>query len=126
MNTALWTVQVLLFLIFLYSGFYKSTRSAPELVAMRQTGVEGLADPLIHFIGFVELLGAAGIIFPWMLHILPILTPVTAVGFAVIMVLAAIIHIRRKEYWTAAGNTFILALSVFVAAGRFQQLSSLS
>ena len=123
MNTALWTAQALLFLIFLYSGFYKSTKSAPELVAMGQTGVEGMANPLVHFIGIIELLGSAGIIFPWLLHMLPVLTPVTAAGFAIIMVLAAIIHIRRKEYRTAAGNAFILALAVFVAAGRFSQLS---
>ncbi|MBE7172591.1 MAG: DoxX family protein [Williamsia sp.] len=122
MNTALWIAQAMLFIVFLYSGFYKSSRSAPELVAMGQTGVEGMQDPFIHFIGVVELLGCAGIIFPWLLKIVPVLTPVAAVGFGIIMVPAGIIHIRRGEYGVAVGNTVVLLLAAFVAVGRFSQL----
>ena len=119
MNTLLWIFQALLCLIFLYSGIMKSTKTNTQLVQMGQTGVEGLPNGFIHFIGVIEIIGSIGIILPWLLNLLPIFTPITAIGFSIIMVCAGIIHIRRKEYKTALGNFAILALAIFVAIERF-------
>ena len=122
MNVALWICQILLTLVFGYSGLMKSTKTEKELVAMGQTGVENLSPKLIQFIGVMELLGVAGIILPRLSGILPILTPLAAIGFAVIMVLAAIVHFRRSEKKTVLLNLLILVLSAFVALGRFIEL----
>ena len=122
LNTALWICQILLALVFGYSGLMKSTKTEKELVALGQTGVENLSPKLIKFIGVTELLGVVGIILPRFSGILPILTPLAATGFAVIMVLAAIVHFRRGEKKTVLLNLLILALSAFVAAGRFAEL----
>jgi hypothetical protein len=45
----------------------------------------------------MELLGAAGLILPAVTGIAPILTPLAAAGLAVMMLLAAFTHVRRKE-----------------------------
>jgi uncharacterized membrane protein YphA (DoxX/SURF4 family) len=118
MNTLLWIAQGFLCLIFLYSGYNKATKTEEELIKAGQTGVEGIPKWLIRFIGIMELLGTCGIFLPWLLNVIPILTPITAMCFSIIMVLAGIIHLRRKEFFTALGNFTILAAAVFVALGR--------
>ncbi|WP_405680964.1 DoxX family protein [Streptomyces sp. NBC_00868] len=47
------------------------------------------------------------------------LTPLAATGLAVVMVLAAIVHARRKEPSAIGFNTALLILAVLVAWGRF-------
>jgi uncharacterized membrane protein YphA (DoxX/SURF4 family) len=122
MNTYLWIIQCFLALAFGYSGIMKSSQSRERLVSIGQTGVEHLSYPLIRFIGITEVLGAIGIIVPWYTGIIPVLTPVTAVCFAVIMVLAAPIHYRRKEAKGVEINVFFFLLSVFIAWMRFAEL----
>jgi uncharacterized membrane protein YphA (DoxX/SURF4 family) len=97
LNVALWISQVLLAIVFFYSGAMKSTKTEKELVAMGQTGVENLSGSLIRFIGVSEILGAVGMILPWLTGIVPILTPVAATSLGMIMILAAIVHFRRNE-----------------------------
>lgn len=118
MNTTLWILQSLIGLTFLYSGINKSIFSEEKLVASGQTGVEGLPMRLIRFIGIVEILGAIGIILPLLLNILPGLTVISAIGFAVIMILAARIHYKRREYKTVFINFIILLMCLFIAYGR--------
>ncbi|MBO0938790.1 DoxX family protein [Fibrella sp. HMF5335] len=119
MNTILWLVQVLLSLLFGYSGVMKATQSAPKLVAMGQTGVEHLPLPLIRFIGLSELAGVAGLLLPGLLHQSPTLTPLAALCLGLIMVPAGIIHYQRGEYKTIWINVITLALCLLVAYGRW-------
>lgn len=122
MNTIIWTSQVLLAVTFLYSGINKSRHSEQQLITKGQTGVVGKSAATIHFIGVIEILGALGLILPWWLGILPVLTPVSAAGFAIIMLLAAPIHYRLREPKNVAINLTLLALSLFVAIGRFAEI----
>jgi len=120
MNTILWSCQVLLAITFGYSGLCKSILSEATLVYKKgQTGVEGLPMPFIRFIGISEIAGAVGIILPWWLGIARVLTPVTAVCFAVIMISAAPIHYKRKEPKNVTINLITLVISIFTAYGRF-------
>ncbi|MBS1661948.1 MAG: DoxX family protein [Bacteroidetes bacterium] len=118
MNNILWTGQIVLAVIFLYSGINKSIYSEQQLIARGQTGVVGRGAVMIRFIGISEILGAIGVIFPWWAHILPFLTPITAGCFALIMLFAAPIHYRLKEPKNVALNLFVLAVALFVAWGR--------
>jgi len=119
MNTILWICQGLLSVAFLFSGINKTVLSEQQLIAKGQTGVANLSTPVIRFIGISEILGAVGIIVPWLTNIWPVLTPVSAICFAVIMVLAANIHYKLHEPRNVATNMFLLLLSLFVAYGRF-------
>lgn len=123
MNTLLWILQGFLALAFLYSGICKSLFARERLVSMGQTGVANFSYPAIRSIGAIEILGTIGIVLPWALAVLPVLTPLTAAGFAVIMLFAAPIHARRAEWKSVALNTVLFALSTFVAYARFRSLS---
>ncbi len=118
MNTMLWSLQCITALIFMYSGINKSIFSEQKLVAKGQTGVEGLPPPLIRFIGISEIFGAVGLIVPWWTNILPVLTPIAAICFAVMMILAARIHYKRKEYKNVLTNSIIFLMCLFIAYGR--------
>ncbi len=119
MNIALWFGQAFLAFIFGYSGWMKSTRSAPQLVAMGQTGVDHLPIPLIRFIGVSELIGTVGLLVPWYTQIWLVLTPLAAGCLGLIMIPAGAIHYRRNEKRTVWLNVVILLLCTFVAYGRF-------
>jgi hypothetical protein len=71
------------------------------------------------FIGVVEALGAVGLILPAVLDITPILVPIAASGLALVMSGAATTRLRRGEYPAMVGDLAFLALSAFVAWGRF-------
>ena len=118
MNTMLWGLQCITALIFMYSGINKSIFSEQKLVAKGQTGVEGLPLPLIRFIGISEIFGAVGLIVPWWTNILPVLTPIAAICFAVMMILAARIHYKRKEYKNVLTNSIIFLMCLFITYGR--------
>lgn len=125
MNTLLWSLQILVAITFLYSGINKSIYTAQTLINKGQTGVAGLQPGLIKFIGITEILGALGLVFPWWMQIAPILTPVSAICFAVVMILAMIAHYRlmaqtgnKKEARNMVNNLILLILALVIAWGR--------
>ena len=70
----------------------------------------------------LELAGALGMILPAATRILPWLTPLAALGFAVIQVLAIGTHALLGETaQTLPINLVLLALSLFVAWGRMRK-----
>ena len=121
MNTFLWIAQVLLATAFLYSGVSKAFLPKEEVIAKGQTGVVDIPRAGVKWIGASEILGTVGIIIPWALNIFPILTPITAVCFAVLMILAAPIHYRLREPRNVVANLLLLVLALFVAWFRFQE-----
>jgi hypothetical protein len=70
-------------------------------------------------LGALEILGAVGLILPAALDIAPVLVPLAATGLATIMVGAAIVMTRRREFKHVLLNLTYLALAAFVAWGRF-------
>jgi uncharacterized membrane protein YphA (DoxX/SURF4 family) len=118
MNTALWIVQILLALVFFMAGIMKLLTPI-EKAAERTPYVEDFEQRHLHAIGIVEILGALGLILPAATGILPWLTPLAAVGLALTMVGAIIVHVRRKEYPNTIMNVILLLMSLFVAYGRF-------
>jgi putative oxidoreductase len=76
---------------------------------------------LARFIGLAELAGAVGLILPAMTRIQPWLTPLAAVGLAIIMALAVPFHIVRGEANVIAMHVIVVALSTFVAWGRYRK-----
>lgn len=81
--------------------------------------VKDVSKGLVSFIGLSELLGAMGLVLPGATGILPSLTSLAALGIALIMLLAAGFHGKRKEFSGVATNIVFLSLAVFVAYGRF-------
>jgi uncharacterized membrane protein YphA (DoxX/SURF4 family) len=118
MNIFLWIVQILLAALFLMAGSLKLTQPVDKL-EKTMSWVASFPKPVVRFIGAMEALGAIGVILPWATGIAPVLTPLAAVGLAVIMVLAAVHHLRNKELQSLPVNGVLLVLALIVAIGRF-------
>lgn len=118
MNIALWILQLLLAFGFAASAVMKGTWDRERLVQSGQTGVQGLPIPLIRFIALSEAFGALGLILPTASGIAPSLTIFAALGLAVIMLLAAGVHLILREPKNVATCLVVLTACLLVAFGR--------
>ena len=118
MTYALWIVQGLLALIFLFTGGTKLI--LPLEVLTEQTPLPG---PFVRFLGVAEVLGAIGLILPGLLRIRPGLTPLAAAGLVIIMIGATVLTLAGV---VPGGGVLALIplvvglLSAFVAYGRWR------
>ena len=119
MSVALWVVQIILAVVFLFGGVSKLTQRREALIRFGMGYVEDFTPTQVKLIGTAELLGAIGVIAPFATGIAPVLTPVAALGLALLMVGAIVTHLRRKEPQVIVANLVLLAAAVFVAVGRF-------
>jgi uncharacterized membrane protein len=85
MNIALWIIQVLLALVFIFSGGMKLVISPEVLQSMGSPNQIRLPGLLIQFVGVCEVLGALGLILPGLLRIKTGLTPLAAAGLVILM-----------------------------------------
>lgn len=118
MNGLLWAAQALLALLFLGSGIAKSLMSRERMKATGQTGAAAMPLGFVRFIAVCEILGAIGLVAPRALGIHPELTPLAAIGFAVLMAGAAVVHYRIHELKPIVVNAILFCLCIFVACGR--------
>ena len=121
MNIALWIIAGLLAAVFLFSGFGKLfvPREKMAEVGNAARWVLDFRPGTLKAIGALEVIGAVGLVLPAVLDIAPILVPLAATGLALIMTGATIMRIRRGESKAALGDAAYLALTAFVAIGRF-------
>lgn len=117
-NIGLWVVQIVLAAFYAMAGSMKVSQPIEALVASGLGYAGDYPELLTRFIGTMELLGAIGIILPALTRILPGLTPLAALGFSVIQVLAMGVHASRGEFMVLPMNVVLLALSLFVLWGR--------
>jgi len=121
MNTALWIIQALLAAFFIMPGFGKISNSKQQHIADGHIKPGASIVP-IRILGILEWLGCIGIIVPWLTGIIPILTPIAALCFCLIMIAGLINHTLKKEYKMLPLLTIILGLAAVVAYFRFRQL----
>jgi len=115
MTYALWTIQVLLALLFLFAGGMKLVMPIEEMT--KQMPMPG---PFLRFIGVAELLGGLGLILPGLLRIRPGLTPLAAAGLVIIMVGATALTLAIGPVATALIPLVVGLLAAFVAYGRWR------
>ena len=119
MNTALWITQGLLAVAFSMAGLMKLMQPK-EKMREKMGWVDDFSQSQVRGIGMLEILAAIGLIVPGLTGILPILTPLAAVGLVLMMIGAAMTHMRRGgEAQMIMVNAMMLALAAFVAYGRF-------
>ncbi|MGI9003831.1 MAG: DoxX family protein [Pseudonocardia sp.] len=114
MNIVVWILQIVLALAFLASGGMKLARPRPALVASGMGFAEDFSDGAVKGIGALEVLGAIGLILPALTGIAPILTPIAALGLALVMVGAVVVDVRRKDQFVPALVLGVLALAVAI------------
>ncbi len=119
MTIATWIVSGLLAAAYLLTGVMKLTRPVSALGEMMPY-TKDLPVWMTRTIGALEVLGAIGLIVPWLTGIAPILTPIAAVALALLQVVALIFHVVRKEVQPGlAFNVVLFAAAVFIAVARF-------
>jgi uncharacterized membrane protein YphA (DoxX/SURF4 family) len=115
MRYALWIVQGLLALLFLFAGVMKFVMSVEEMTQQVQ-----MPGAFLRFIGVCEILGGLGLILPSLLRIRPGLTPLAAAGLIVIMIGATIVSVMIGGVAAAIAPFVVLLLLAFVAYGRWK------
>ena len=118
MNIVLWICAGLLAAMFLMAGVMKVAMPKEKLEPTMQWS-KTWSRPQLQALGTVEVLGAIGLILPWALNIARVLTPLAAVGCAIVMIGAVATHIRMKDYKGTGMPVALLVLAIVVAAGRF-------
>lgn len=115
MIVAYFVVAALLALVALGAGLVKLIRPKAKLAEMGgpMGWVNDFPDWQVKAIGALEVLGALGVILPMALRIAPVLSPIAALGLALVHVGAFIVHVRRGEKPYA--NMVIFALAGAVA-----------
>ncbi|MGC1463779.1 MAG: DoxX family protein [Terracidiphilus sp.] len=120
MNGLAWIAQIILAACFLVTGAGKlfAYKRLLGVVESRFKGRPGdISSRQAAFIGVVEIAGALAVVVP--LEFLPaelaaghLLVRIGAAGLALLMVLAGIYHLRRKEEAAPAVTLFLLAIFV--------------
>ena len=120
MNIALWVVQIFLALLFISAGGQKLIQSREVMMKGSFTGYAAdYSAGFLRMLGVLEVLGGIGVVLPHATGILPWLTPVAAMGLAIIMGGAANVRLRRGERQMAITAVVFLLMAVFVVYGRY-------
>ena len=117
MNTIIWIIQGILSIAFLVAGSMKLIMPKDKLKEKLGSWVDDFRESQLKLIGFLEILGAFGLILPRVFNVLPILTPMAACGLVFAMIGGAQAHLKRKE--SIVTNIVLLLLAAFVFIGRF-------
>jgi uncharacterized membrane protein YphA (DoxX/SURF4 family) len=118
MNIALWIIQVLLALLFLFAGGTKLVLPIEVLTSMGSPNQVHLPALLIRFIGVCEVLGALGLMLPGLFRKRTNLTPLAAAGLVIIMIGATVLTIIGDGIALAMLPLIVGLLCALVAYGR--------
>jgi uncharacterized membrane protein YphA (DoxX/SURF4 family) len=114
-NIALWIIQALLGLLFLFAGVMKLVLPLDQM-----KGPVELPGAFLRFIGVAETAGGLGLILPSLLRIRPGLTPLAAAGLVIIMIGATVMTLMGGELMAALISAVVGLLTAFVAYGRWR------
>ena len=117
MNIALWIIQALLAALFLFAGGIKLVTPMEEMMKQMPIPLPGW---FVLFTGVVEVLGAIGLILPWLLRIRPGLTPLAAAGLVIVMIGATVYTFAAGDVASALIPLLVGILCAFVAYGRWR------
>jgi hypothetical protein len=120
MDLTLWIAAGLLAAVAMAGGISKTFVPKAKLAAAH--GGEWTAGASVGFVktlGVLELLAAVGLILPAIVDIAPVIVPITAVCWVLLMIGAMITHGRLGQFKLVMLNLVYLALAAFIAWGRF-------
>ena len=120
MNLTLWIAAGVLASVALLAGTTKTFVPKEKLASFHGGEWTRDFDPaFVRSLGILELLAAVGLILPAVVDVAPVMVPVTAASWILLMVGAMITHGRLGQFRLVMLNSVYLALAVFIAWGRF-------
>lgn len=120
MTYALWVVQVLLALLFLFAGGTKLVLPPDVLASMGSPNQIPLPGWFVRFVGVAEVLGALGLILPGLLRVKPGLTPLAAACLIFLMIGATALTMAADGIAAGVVPLVVGLLAAFVAYGRWR------
>jgi len=110
---------VTLLLAFILGLFFLGTGALKLLVPHEQgrarIGWIGDVSPgSYRLVGWLEVAGSIGLMFPTMVQAFDWLTPIAAAGLALVMLLASGLHLRRREWILATGTVALVTVLVAI------------
>lgn len=120
MDLALWIAAGLLAAVALVGGVSKTFVPKERLAAAPGGGWTAAAPAaFVRTLGVLEILAAVGLVLPAAVGVAPVLAPVTALCWMLLMVGAAITHLRHDGFGVFVMlNLVYLAVAAFIAWGR--------
>jgi hypothetical protein len=120
MDAAVLIAQCALALLFLGAGATKVLQSRDRLLtAPNMAWAQDFSPSWIKVIGALEVLGAVGLVLPWVTGVAEVLVPLAATGLALVMAGAAVVHGRRGETRAIPVTVVLACLALLVAVVRF-------
>lgn len=114
MEAFIWFARGVLALLFIVTGMMKILQTKEKL-SEKMDWVDDFSSGTLKFVGVVELIGALGLILPFLFDFPKSIVSFSAVGLAVVQFLALGVHFKRKENISMVFNIVLLILSLFVA-----------
>ena len=114
MNIVLWVLQILfaaLFMLHAVLHLFPPPR-LKEILAEQNIPVKRMIA------NWAEVAASLGLILPGVVRIATWLTPLAALGLALVMVGAAAFHVSRKETLATVAAAFLALINIFLAYGR--------
>lgn len=119
MNIVLWILQILLAALFGFAGGMKLILPVGEMT--KQMPMPGW---FLRSIGLAEVLGAIGLVIPWLVGIQRRLTPIAAAGLVIIMIGAVIVTLMTGDIITALIPLIVGILLTIVSYFRWRSTSN--
>lgn len=113
MEATIWILKTLVSLLFVLVGIFKLTLPKTKLLDKGMKGLINMDQKQIKLAGFLEVLGAIGLILPSLVKIYPLLSAVSSIGLALTMIVAIKINYQLKL--SVIPNIIILILCLFIA-----------
>lgn len=120
MNVALWIAAGMLALVALAGGISKTFVPLEKLSQHDGAAwTRGVRPAYVKTLGVLEILAAIGLILPAVVDVAPVMVPVTAACWIVLMIGAMITHGRLGQFKLVMVNTVYVVLAVLIVIGRF-------
>jgi putative oxidoreductase len=116
-HVLLWVIQIVLILLFAFTGFMKSFMPIAEL-AEQMPWVSEVPAWMVRIPGVAELIGSLGLLLPTVLRKKPGMSIVAAFGLMMVMIIATAFHYTREEYILMIVPIALILLCSFLAVGR--------
>jgi uncharacterized membrane protein YphA (DoxX/SURF4 family) len=118
LNLTLWIVQGLLALTFTGAGIWKLITPVPDLAA-KMPWMGQVSPNFLYMTAVFDALGGVGILLPSLTRVRPAVAVLAALGCAALQISAIAFHFSRGEGANTPFNFVLVALSLFVAWGRW-------
>ena len=116
MNVMLWTLQVVLALVFVAHGWLLLAPPANLIDQMNAS----MSPAFRLFLGVAEVAAAVGLILPPLARVMTWLVPAAAAGIAIVLISATIFHLLRAEWSSSVITAVLLVMAVFVGYERWR------